>query len=151
MPEPTLNQDKFELLKLVSDLSEKESDRTWKRYNTMLTANTFLLSAITLFGKELDPILKVVLGLLGIFIASIWIKISLLSKKYEKRWHNDMDELIANDNYFKAHIKGRQDKTLLNSEQKSKPTATRKSSSYFSRLVSWGFILVWMSILSMLL
>ncbi|MFB6343523.1 hypothetical protein ACE1ET_17495 [Saccharicrinis sp. FJH62] len=132
-----MDKDKFQILQLLVDISEKESDRTWKRYSIMLTINSALISFFTFSGTELDLYVKIAFCLFGIFFSVIWRYIIIISKYYEKRWHLDIEALIGEDEMLNKYIKARPAKSARI------PKPIKLSSTGLSKLIPIGFIILW--------
>ena len=80
-----MDRDKLEILKLLALFAEKESDRAWVRYATMLYANTGMIAILSLIlGSEFLSnrfafVFIVILSLVGIVSAIAWLKINSVS------------------------------------------------------------------------
>lgn len=98
---------KLEILKLVSDLAERETDRTWSRTTAIMTLNAglFILTSVA-FQKNLTSLL-IICAVLGILLAFLWFSIAVISKYYEERWHKDMEAIISNDPTLTEFVRGR--------------------------------------------
>ncbi len=104
-----LDKDKLEILKLVADLAERETDRTWRRTGTMLTVNAGLLVLVTVAIEKKVPVIVLFVGIFGIILSILWHKIAVMSKFYEKRWHKNMEAIIKSDDTLKQWVTGRND------------------------------------------
>ena len=94
----------IELLKLLSAIADKESDRIWVRYNAMLVSSTGLIAVFGwLIGqdqhtKQLSLAYAILfLSAIGAALAVTWLLTIVLGRFYEKRWFADMDAIIQGD------------------------------------------------------
>lgn len=102
-----MDKDKFEMLKLVSDLAEHETDRTWGRTMAIMTANAGLFVLVSVaIQKDLQP-LVVAVAAVGVLLAILWYCIATISKHYEERWHKDMEAIILEDDDLTKFVRGR--------------------------------------------
>jgi hypothetical protein len=104
---PQLNKDKFELLRYVTELAEKESDRAWVRYNVMLTITGGIFVLLTFAWGTHNPLIVAAVTILGVFISYTWYQINRWSYYYEHRWHADMEEIIRSERFLSEWVRGR--------------------------------------------
>lgn len=89
--------DDFEILKLLRELTEKESDRFWTRNNVFVGINAGLLAFLAASYDEVPTF--VFLGMCGFGIATslAWYQISRAGKYYAQRWRLAARSLAASD------------------------------------------------------
>ena len=134
-------KDKLEVLKLVSDLAERESDRSWVRYSMMLYANTGILAILT-YALQSQRWINVALpSFMGVIMSYAWLKTNGASYYYEHRWHADMEAIIKSDKTLRTWVKGR------NSPRIAKPFRNRSGMFYFN-IVPTCFLLFWLTVLT---
>ena len=127
------------MLRLVSDLAEHESDRTWARTTAIMTVNAglFVLMAVAI-EKDLRPLILATAGI-GVLLAIVWYCIVTISKHYEARWHRDMEAIILADPDLTVYVRGRHD------PRDERPRVWRASTSLKIIVVLIG--LMWLLIL----
>jgi len=76
----------LELIKLLRELTEKESDRFWTRNNVFVTINAALLAFFASSYSKLPVILYGSLCLFGLTTSLAWFQISRAGKFYAQRW-----------------------------------------------------------------
>jgi hypothetical protein len=87
----------FEVIKLLRELTEKESDRFWTRNNVFVTINAGLLAFLAASYEKVP--FFVFLGMCGFGIATslAWYQISRAGKYYAQRWRLAARDLAASD------------------------------------------------------
>lgn len=106
MVEPTLKE-KVDLLKLLIDTGEKESDRSWTRYSVMLYANTGLVAIVSLAATIKAPAIAILPSVLGLWCSIVWFRMGRLSYYYTHRWHADVMSLVASDEFLSEYVRAR--------------------------------------------
>jgi len=100
---------KFEILKTLLDITEKESDRFWQRARLLITINSALMALAISLVSISDMYVVIILSLFGIMSSLAWIQILRTGKYYASRWRADAKYLIDGDpvlaNYFHAAAK----------------------------------------------
>lgn len=76
----------FELLKLLRQLTEKESDRFWTRNNVFVTINAGLLAFLASSYTNLHYVIFLTLCFFGLATSLSWLQISRAGKYYAQRW-----------------------------------------------------------------
>ena len=109
----------IEILKLVSELAENESDRFWTRYYTMLYANTAMLGIIAAIISFYPP--KFIYALLicsfiGCAVSYVWWRIVGFGLSFQDRWIEDQKAIIDNNSDIHQLIKGRDKENDTNSD-----------------------------------
>jgi hypothetical protein len=106
----------LEMLKFVTDLAEKESDRFWTRFNAMLYSNTALFAILSFSAKDSNStfqnITQIVVATLGICLSLLWFLLVRLSRFYENRWLRNVENIINDppDGYkFSDWVTGRRE------------------------------------------
>jgi len=130
--------DKMQIMRVLIDLAEKESDRFWTRYQTILYANTGLIAILSLIWSISFSLLLIIPSALGVITSIAWLKINAVSHFYEHRWHRDMEELIKSDDMLSEWVRGR-----------NRPRIPRphKSGLCLFNLVPFAFLSFWVVIL----
>lgn len=105
--------EKIEILKILIDLSEKESDRWLSRYSTWLYADTGLLVILPLILDTGLFIAMLLPAFLGVAISISWLMVNNASYFYQNRWHADMEALIKSDENLSEWIRGRTNRLEL--------------------------------------
>jgi hypothetical protein len=105
-----LNMEKLETLKLVADLAERESDRTWRRATTMMTVNAGLFVLISVAFQGNNRCLILVSSIFGIVLSIVWYFIASISKHYESRWHDNMEMIINSNKMLRDLVRARKKK-----------------------------------------
>jgi hypothetical protein len=138
---PKVDRDKLDLLKLVVDAAEKETDRTWIRYSIMLYSNTGLVAVLSVVATLKTPIAIVPLAVLGISISIAWMRVYRMSEYYQRRWNADAKALIEGDPFMAEWVRARSNVTRVR-----KPF---KGGIYFAmQLVPASFIGIWVAAFS---
>jgi len=114
-----VDKDKLEALKLVTQLAENESDRGWKRYTVMLTANGALLAFLSASVRMENIFLVSILAAIGAVVSWTWLKINEASYFYEHRWHSDMEAIIESEPFLSLWIRGRNNPRISRPHKKS--------------------------------
>ena len=132
--------EKLEILKVVADMAEKESARTWTRYAMMLYASIGLLATLFLTLKVGMLWVAAVPSVIGIIVSIAWLKINAFSGSYTKRLHGDMEALVKSDETLQEWVRA------TNLPEIRQPFASRKTRFYFNLLPNaflgiWSFIL----------
>lgn len=99
------NSDKYvelEIIKYLRDLSEKESDRFWKRNNVFVTINAGLLAFLISSYSNNDNYIVILICVFGFITSLAWFQISRTGKYYAQRWRNASKELAKNNYYIKG-------------------------------------------------
>ncbi len=133
--------DKLKLLELTSNLAERESDRTWRRFSIFLTMNGALIALVAIARDGLGPFGAAMSSTLGLALAVIWYKVIVISKYYERRWHEDMLAIIKSDEELTEWIKARSSETA----RIGRPT--RHSASSYVKVFVIILALMWGSLL----
>jgi len=136
-----MDRDKFEILKMLTDLAENESDRCWARFHMLLLVNTGLVAALSFSLTGASRLLAVGLSLLGITCSWAWLKINVLSDYYEHRWYADVDEVIKSDETLSEWVRGRIQPRI------PKPFRNRGGWFYFN-MVPKAFLILWVLVLA---
>lgn len=102
-----MDKNNFEILKLVSDIAEKESDRFWKRFYVMFATNGGLLGYLSFLLKNEYMYLIIPCTVLGIVVSIIWMITIAWSFEYQDRWIKDQIKLISEDDFLGKKIQGR--------------------------------------------
>ncbi len=137
-----MDRDKLKILKLLALFAEKESDRAWVRYATMLYANTGMIAILSLIlsseflSNRFAFVFIVILSLVGIVSAIAWLKINSVSHYYEQRWRHDMDALTKSEETLKEWVRGRSDPRI------SWPFP-KKSGLFYFNILPYLFLIVW--------
>lgn len=100
-------KDKLELLKLVSQFAENESDRGAARHRSFLLVNTGFVGALSLAPESILAISGLLVSLLGILTSFVWLQTVPKSHFYERRWIDDQKKLIDSDDWLKEFVGGR--------------------------------------------
>lgn len=98
---------KIEILRMVSDFAEKESDRFWRRYTTFFLFNSAFGSIISLSPDTLKDCSIIFYSFLGIISCIVWFYIIPWSFAYQDRWILDQIKIIDSDPMLKDFISGR--------------------------------------------
>lgn len=92
---------KLELLKLLSDLSEKEADRMWKRYHAFFLVNSVLLITLGAISKSEvfsnSNLYLLLFSVLGMISNIIWVVTLPWSTFYQDRYIADQKAIIASE------------------------------------------------------
>ena len=137
-----MDENKLKLLEIVSNLAERESDRTWRRFSIMLIINTGLMALVSLSGDKFLYIDSILGGILGVILSVVWFQMITLSTFYEKRWHADMIEIIESDPEIQRFVRGRSDETC----RINRPT--ERSASSYARILPISLGILWVLIAS---
>jgi hypothetical protein len=98
--------EKCEMLKLISDLAEKEFNRNWTRYSIMLYANIGLLVSLAM-TMVIDRLwTNAIPSVIGMTVSIAWLRINWLSYQHTRRWHEDMAALVERDKALHEWVKG---------------------------------------------
>jgi hypothetical protein len=103
---PTFEQ-KFDLLKLASELAEKESDRMMSRYNLFFLIQSALGTAFSFKILEASSEAVILLSFLGLMLCYIWHQMYVWSLHWQDRWIEDQNQIIDSNPILKNHLKGR--------------------------------------------
>ncbi|HEX8682951.1 MAG TPA: hypothetical protein VF707_11595 [Ardenticatenaceae bacterium] len=133
---------KFEVLKLLVELAEKESDRSWVRYSMMLYASTGLTAILSFAASSATPILSVAPAVAGIVIAIVWVRMNTLSYYYEHRWHADIEEVVKSEPLLTQWIRGRNNPRIARPYRKSKFPF-----GFYANMVPVAFLVLWILVL----
>jgi hypothetical protein len=98
--------EKYQILKLVADLAEKEFNRNWTRYSIMLYANIGLLVSLAMTMVINRFWTNVIPSAIGMTVSIAWLKINWLSYEHTRRWQEDMAELVKRDKALREWTKG---------------------------------------------
>jgi hypothetical protein len=132
--------DKLEILKVLVELAEKESNRSWVRYSMMLYSSTGLLAVLSVTVSDGLSLISLLPSVSGIVIAIAWLRINILSYYYEHRWHADIEALIESDETFRQWIRGR------NQPRIPRPLRSRSALAYFNTVPA-AFLVLWASVI----
>lgn len=128
--------EKLEILKVVADMAEKESGRTWTRYAMMLYASIGLLGILLLTLKIGMFWVSAVPALIGTAVAVAWLKTNSFWGSYAQGWQTDMEKLVKSDPTLYEWVKA------TNLPDIRRFFESRKSRLYFNLLPN-AFLGVW--------
>ena len=135
----------IEILKLVSELAEKESDRFWTRYSTMLYATTVLVGIVSFSPSNYIIYILLLCSILGCVISFVWLIMVKWGLYYQDRWIFDQKKIIESNIEFKEFIKGRdEDFSRSSNARLSKPYGLDPRLLY--KILPVSFFIIWVSL-----
>ena len=96
--------DDFEILKLLRELTEKESDRFWTRNNVFVTINAGLLAFLAASYDEVPPFVFLAMCGFGIATSLAWYQVSRAGKYYAQRWRLAARSLAESDDQLAEKV-----------------------------------------------
>jgi len=133
---------KLQMLQLVSDIAERESDRTWRRFAILITINGALVALVSIISPEFSKATRLVAGIFGLVVSFAWYKMVPISKYYEQRWQEDMKYIISSDPVLADVIKARDSVT----SRATRPTAW--SASSYVRVMAIMIGAIWLILIA---
>jgi len=97
--------DDWEILKLLLEQTENESDRYWTRMNIFVTIMGAMFAGIVIFSEQINPILMILISLFGLSISLAWFQVARMSKFYANRWRKDAAALLESNEELLVKIK----------------------------------------------
>jgi len=131
---------KMEILKVVVDLAEKESDRGWTRYSMMLYSSSAMVGILAFAANPQSNFPNILASTFGLSIAVVWLFVNRASRFYERRWHLDFDAIVNSDRTLSKWVRGRIEPRL------HWPLGD-KSGTFFFNMLPVAFLILWVSIL----
>lgn len=105
-------QKKIEILKIVTDLSEKESDRGMARYKMMFFLQSVLVAAVSLKLIDGNFYVLLLISVIGIIFCFAWYWMIIWNLYWQDRWICDQKAIIEEDETLKCMMKGRTEERL---------------------------------------
>ena len=126
-------------IKLVVELAEKESNRSWARYSVMFFASIGVLAVQLLIARSGLSWINAIPCLVGMVASIVWIKLNKFSRYYENRWNADIEAIIASDKTLFEWVRGR-------NLPRIRPCFSSKTALFYNNLVPYAFLLLWAAV-----
>jgi hypothetical protein len=128
--------EKWEILRLVADLAEKEFNRNWTRYSIMLYANIGLLVSLAMTMVINKFWTNAIPSAIGIALSIAWLRMNSLSYQHTSRWYKDMAAVVKRDKPLHEWLKG-EDVVRV-------PWCfSNTQAQFYIDLVPYAFLVVW--------
>ncbi len=105
-------QKRLDIFKIVTDLSEKESDRGMARYRMMFFLQSVLAAIASLKPLEGNLYVLLLISIIGILFCLAWYWMMQWNFYWQDRWIGDQKAIIDEDETLKKLVQGRTEERL---------------------------------------